>query len=159
MESQAQPTNQILKKINIDFLDLIQLKQELNELDFNSEEYDEIEDELIAFEDTFLKKYGRILEKVISKIHKNYAPEIEPLLPTAYVGNKYIVDTISNEIVNIDPKGGILLETPYDDAKGMPIHIRVYIMPNPVRIEVRAKHKQFIVWSETNPESLNLEQL
>ncbi len=149
----------LLKRLNSDFLDLIAVRSELNDLSYNDDKYDEIEEEVQDFEDTFLEKYGKLLDKIILKIHAHYCPDIESLLPTAYIAKKYLQSPINEGEYEVSPKDGIVLNTIFDDAQMRPIKVNLTILPSPFRFVMFAKGDAKVIWNEQTPEVFSFETL
>jgi hypothetical protein len=72
---------------------LIAKKAELNQLTYNDDRYDDVEEELHDMEDDFNEQFGSYLEEVLEEVHKTIAPESDVLLPTAYLPNRLDVNT------------------------------------------------------------------
>lgn len=140
-----------LKRLNSDLVDLIEMRNELNELDFSDAAYDDLEDEIHEFEDTFNDRYGDELESVLDRIHENICPDVEVLLPTAYLAKEYYPSAVEEGSFDVGPDAGILVETILQDAKGKPIDARITYLPNPFRIILIARDDIRTLWSAENP--------
>ncbi|MFN3528388.1 MAG: hypothetical protein ACK417_00525 [Bacteroidia bacterium] len=144
------------KRLNSDLLDLIEMRNELNELDFSDETYDDLEDEIHEFEDTFNERYGSDLEVLLERIHERVCPDVEVLLPTAYLAKEYLPSAIEEGSFEIGPDAGILVETILKDAKGRFIDARITYLPNPFRIVMISHDDLKVLWSSEHPESINI---
>ncbi len=140
-----------LKRLNSDLVDLIEMRNELNELDFSDAAYDDLEDEIHEFEDTFNDRYGDELESVLDRIHENICPDVEVLLPTAYLAKEYYPSAVEEGSFDVGPDAGILVETILQDAKGKPIDARITYLPNPFRIVLITRDDIRTLWSAENP--------
>lgn len=133
------------KRLNSDLIDLIELRNELHEMAFNDPRYDELEDELHDFEDTFNRRYQVLIEPILIRIHKKLTPEIPHLIPTAYVGTHY--DYLSEtDTYETDGSSGVVLE----NGKGH--NFRLIFIPNPTRLLLASKNDIQVVWNETQPD-------
>ena len=140
-----------VKRLNSDLVDLIEMRNELNELDFSDESYDDLEDEIHEFEDTFNDRYGDLLEDVLERIHERICPDVEVLLPTAYLAKEYFPSEIEEGSFDIGPDAGILVETILKDDKGKPMDARITYIPNPFRIVLLTQDDIRTLWSAENP--------
>lgn len=140
-----------LKRLNSDLVDLIEMRNELNELDFSDESYDDLEDEIHEFEDTFNDRYGDILESVLERIHEKICPDVEVLLPTAYLAKEYFASEVEEGSFDVGPDAGILVETVLQNTKGKPIDARITYIPNPFRIVLITQEDIRTLWSADNP--------
>lgn len=140
-----------LKRLNSDLVDLIEMRNELNELDFSDEAYDDLEDEIHEFEDTFNDRYGDDLESILERIHEHICPDVEVLLPTAYLAKEYYPSAVEEGSFDVGPDAGILVETILQDAKGKPIDARITYLPNPFRIILITRDDIRTLWSAENP--------
>lgn len=143
------------KRLNSDLIDLIEMRNELTKLNFNDEAYDELEDEIHEFEDTFNDRYGEDLEALFEEIHKRVCPDVEVLLPTAYLAREYFPSEVEEDAFEIGPDAGVLVETILEDSKGRPIDARMTIIPSPVRIVLQMKDDIRILWSAENPQEFS----
>ncbi len=143
------------KRLNSDLIDLIELRNELVNLDFADEAYDDLEDEIHEFEDTFNERYGEELEAVLENIHTRICPDVEVLLPTAYLAKEYFKSEIEEDTFDIGPDAGVLVETILEDSKGKPIDARMTILPSPFRFVLIVKEDVRVIWSSEKPSELN----
>ncbi|MBM3918074.1 MAG: hypothetical protein FJ344_01010 [Sphingomonadales bacterium] len=133
------------KRLNSDLIDLIDLRNELYEMAFNDPKYDDLEDELHDFEDTFNRRYQELIEPILIRIHKKLTPEIPHLIPTAYVGNhyEYLSETDTYET---DGTSGVVLEN------GQGHNFRLTFIPNPTRLLLTSSRDMQVVWNENQPD-------
>ena len=106
---------------------LAEKKTALSSLDYSSDDYDKIEEELHVLEDHFQEKYGDYLEKVFSKIHDEYCRNTDVLLPIAYLADHY---EISESSVDVSSDQGVYVEV--NDYPDRPS--RLVLVPSPTRI-------------------------
>jgi hypothetical protein len=139
------------KRLNGDLTDLIELRNALHELAFNDPQYDELEDELHDFEDTFNHRYQGLMEPILIRIHRKLAPDIPHLIPTAYVGNHY---TYVAEIDTYETDGtsGVLLENEKGES------FRLTFVPNPTRLLLTDSKDIQVVWNENQPDAVMVAQ-
>ncbi len=143
------------KRLNSDLIDLIELRNELGKLEFSDEAYDDLEDEIHEYEDTFNERYGEELEAVFEQIHARVCPDVEVLLPTAYLAKEYFPSEINEDEFEIGPDAGVLVETVYEDAKGRPLDARMTIMPSPFRVVLVQRDDIRILWTAEKPAEFN----
>jgi len=134
------------KRLNSDLIDLIELRNELHQMAFNDPQYDDLEDELHDFEDTFNRRYQGYIEPILVRIHKNIAPEIPYLIPTAYVGTHYEYIP-ENDTYETDGSSGVALE----NEKGQ--KYRLIFVPNPTRLLLTSSKDIQVMWNENEPEN------
>jgi hypothetical protein len=140
------------KKINSDLLDLIELRNQIAEMPYNSDDYDELEDEIADFEDTFNERYGKNLEAIAQKIHNELMPSSEVLVATAYVAKRYTPSVIDEEDYDINPKEGVIFSEPDGDKV---LNVRLVLYPNPVKFVYISKNDPKIVWTADKPDEFN----
>jgi len=114
---------------------LVLAKNKLSELNYNDEQYDEIEDILHELEDEFNEFFGDDLERILHDIHDEWCPDSEVLLPTAYLADRYFVDEEDTDgTVHYKFKKemgtGVIVEM--DDFPS--VDTRLLLVPNPARI-------------------------
>jgi hypothetical protein len=105
--------------------EIVNHKKELSKIDYNNPKYDDLEEKLHDLEDDFQDEYGEYLEEVLQKVHDQYCPDNDVLLPIAYLGDGIIVE---------------LEKLPGKEA-------RLIIATNPTRIILSVKDKQEVVWT------------
>lgn len=133
-----------LKALDKDLQQIILKKNELNNLDYNSETYDDIEEQLHDMEDDFMEKYGDYLEDALYDVHDEFCPDSEVLMPIAYLAKKYIVD---NDKFDVDYTEGVYVEM--DDYPGK--ETKLVFVPNPTRILLQIdKDTREVVWQAGN---------
>ena len=114
-----------IKSIDKALQGIIELREELNKIDYNDPKYDDLEENLHNSEDEFQDKYGDQLEKVLQEIHDKYCPDTDVLLPIAYLGEGVYVD---------------LDKYPGKEA-------RLNLVANPLQIVLKVgKDNQQVVW-------------
>jgi hypothetical protein len=115
-----------IKALDAALLTIIKKREDLAKIDYNNPKYDDLEEELHDLEDDFQDEYGDYLEEALQKVHDEYCPENDVLMPIAYLGQGVPVE----------------IETmPGKDA-------RLVLAASPVRIVVSVgKDKQQIVWT------------
>ena len=119
------------EKLNLELIQLINKRNELARLDYNSQDYDDVEEHLHDLEDAFLDEYGDYFENILQAIHEEFCPESDVLLPIAYLAKKYYVKE----------KNGKMLYSPYP-GEGVYVEVddymdhdtRMVIVPDPVRL-------------------------
>jgi hypothetical protein len=124
-------------RLNLDLIEIILKRNELNRLTYNSREYDLVEEELHDLEDAFNENHGFLLENALISAHEKCCPETEVMVPVAYVAKNY---TVINEaesrtaIFEPAPGGGLPVDSP-----GNPHEVlRLVLVPNPPRILLKS---------------------
>jgi hypothetical protein len=128
-----------VNEINQSLVALIETRQQLMNLDYSDERYDEIEEALHDMEDDFNEKFGPYLEEVLEEVHEKVCPDTDVLLPTAY-----LPDSLQNEgKAGPSSKAGVWVEADEYPNK----EARLTLLPNPMRIILSVgKQVQKEVW-------------
>lgn len=114
------------KALDEALLKIIKKRDELAKIDYNNPKYDDLEEQLHDLEDDFQDEYGDYLEEALQKVHDEYCPENDVLMPIAYLGQGVPVEVDS---------------MPGKDT-------RLVLAASPVRILVSVgKDKQQVVWT------------
>lgn len=121
-----------IKQLNDDFCELASMRNLLASLDYNDSTYDQVEEDLHDFEDSFQEKYGDYLEAAFQSVHDKYCPDNDVLLPVAYVAKKYIEKTTpeGEMAFGVGRNEGILVDA--DKYPGR--NVRLFLVPSPTRI-------------------------
>ena len=114
----------------------------LAKLEYSSDEYDNTEDELHDLEDDLMDKFGDLLDEVLAKVHKKVCPESEPLMPIAYLAQKFQVNENSNYTVPLTE--GVIVEC----KSPRETETRLVLVPGPPRILLHVGTNEAIeVWN------------
>jgi hypothetical protein len=114
-----------IKAIDKALLEIVKKRDELAKIDYNNPKYDDLEEQLHDLEDDFQDEYGEYLEGILQKVHDEFCPDNDVLLPIGYLGQGVIVE--------VD-------KLPGKDT-------RLVLAPNPLRIVLTVgRDKQQIVW-------------
>ncbi|OEK04911.1 hypothetical protein [Roseivirga misakiensis] len=124
-----------IEKLNLDFALIADKINELDELDYSDERYDDLEEELHDLEDAFLEEFGQDLEEAIADVHDEFCPDNDVLLPSAYFAKNYIRN-------QKDHKGRYSYDIAY--GEGVPVEVddfpdqevRIVLVPGPTRLIV-----------------------
>jgi hypothetical protein len=115
-----------LKALDLALVDIVQKREELSKINYNNPKYDDLEEELHDLEDDFQEEYGDFLEEALQKVHDEYCPDNDVLMPIGYLGQ------------------GVPVEV--DKLPGK--DTRLVLAASPVRIILSVgKDKQQVVWS------------
>ncbi len=122
-------------KLNEDFAQIADKINELDEMDYSDERYDDLEEELHDMEDDFLEEFGQELEEAIADVHDEFCPDNDVLLPVAYFAKNYIRN-------QKDHKGRYSYDIEY--GEGVPVtvddfpdqEVRIVLVPGPTRLIV-----------------------
>ncbi|MDH5367153.1 MAG: hypothetical protein OEW67_09215 [Cyclobacteriaceae bacterium] len=116
-----------LQALDKDLQQIILKKNELSILDYSSDNYDDIEEQLHDMEDKLLTNYGDYLEEALYDVHDEFCPDSEVLLPIAYLAKKYIV---KGDKYDVDFSQGVYVEM--DDYPQK--ETKLVFIANPTRI-------------------------
>ena len=129
-----------LQALDKDLQQIILKKNELSNLEYSSDNYDIIEEQLHDLEDDFMEQYGSFLEEALYDVHDEFCPDSEVLMPIAYMAKKYIVD--GNKF-DVDYSQGVYVEM--DDYPGK--DTKLVFVANPTRIILQIdKDNRDVVW-------------
>jgi len=130
-----------LVALDNDLRKLVGKRNQLSEMDYGNEAYDDVEEELHDLEDDFSEKFGDFLEDAFYDVHDEFCPDSDVLMPIAYLAKKYIVD---GEKYDVDFDQGVYVEV--DDYLDQ--DTKLVILPNPTRIMLQInKEDRNIVWT------------
>ncbi|WP_207434389.1 hypothetical protein [Sabulibacter ruber] len=115
-----------IQELNNALVALIRKKQELGQLSYNDERYDDVEEELHDLEDEFNDNFGEYLEEVLGDVHERICPDTDVLLPTAYLPEALTADGQ----VDLTNKQGVWVEADAYPNK----EARLLLVPNPTRL-------------------------
>jgi hypothetical protein len=112
--------------------EIVQLRNQLNQLEYSDENYDDLEENLHDLEDDFNENYEEVLAPELEKIYTKLKSDTDVLLPSAYLANRY------KEML-ADAKGIISYEV--SGPQGVPVEsdqlgkvdLRIVLVPNPAR--------------------------
>jgi len=129
-----------IKALDKDLLSLFEKRAELSQMGYDHSDYDDVEETLHNLEDDFNEKYGGYLEGILSEIHKEYCPESDVLLPTAYLAKSF--KETADGGIEVGKDAGVLVELESDpDAKA-----KLLLLPSPTRVVLQVGKKKNIVW-------------
>jgi hypothetical protein len=125
--------------------EVVEKRRLLSQMGYDHEQYDDVEEELHDLEDDFLEQYGDYLEKALQKVHNDFCPESDVLLPTAYLPRQYQkdLDETGEEEIKLGDNDGVWVELedfPGADAK-------LVMLPDPTRIELLTQAGSQAVWT------------
>lgn len=143
LQNQINLKNQIsmnIQALDKELLSLFEKRVVLSQMGYDHLDYDDVEETLHNLEDDFNEKYGDYLEAVLSDIHKEYCPESDVLLPTAYLA-KTFKETADGGI-EVGNDAGVLIELETDPAATA----KLILLPTPTRIVLQVGKKKSIVW-------------
>jgi hypothetical protein len=129
-----------IKELDKALVALARKKNELSKLDYASETYDELEEELHDMEDDLVEEFGDFLEDALHDVHDEYCPDSDVLIPTAYLANKYIEQDGG---FDVEFSEGVFVEM--DDYPGKAT--KLVLLPSPPRIilQIDPTNRQ-VVW-------------
>jgi len=136
-----------IKNIDQELIQIIDKRNRLEQLNYNDEQYDVLEEELHDLEDEWVDKYGDFVEKAVEEVHKDHCPDSEILNPIAYVGKKYVETTSKDDTsrsFDVAPNQGILVDADkYPNAL-----VRLVLIPGPMRLVLQiGSSEQKEVWT------------
>ncbi len=127
-------------KLDQQLTELVEKRNELSQMDYSNDQYDDLEDKLHDLEDDFNEDYEEILEPVLNKIYAKLKSDTDILLPSAYLANQYKkLQKDSNGIVSYEVEGkqGVPIES---DQLGK-VDLRIVLIPNPARFMLMVNGK------------------
>jgi hypothetical protein len=112
--------------------EIVQQRNQLSQLEYSDENYDDLEEQLHDLEDDFNEEYEEVLAPELEKIYTKLKSDTDVLLPTAYLANRY-------KEMQADAKGIVTYEV--SGAQGVPVEsdqlgkvdLRIVLVPNPAR--------------------------
>jgi hypothetical protein len=124
-----------VNKLNDDFIAIAEKINELDDMDYSDERYDDLEEELHDLEDAFIEEFGSELEEAIALVHDEFCPDNEVLLPIAYFAKNYIrlrKDNFGKYSYDVEFGEGVPVEV--DDFPDQ--EVRLVLVPGPTRLLV-----------------------
>lgn len=124
-----------VEKLNDDFAAIAEKINELDDMDYSDERYDDLEEELHDLEDAFIEEFGSELEEAIALVHDEFCPDNEVLLPIAYFAKNYVR-------LQRDKEGKYGYDVEY--GEGVPVEVddfpnqevKLVLVPGPTRLLV-----------------------
>ncbi|WPP53086.1 hypothetical protein [Catalinimonas niigatensis] len=117
---------------------IVEKKNTLSKLNYNDENYDQVEEELHDLEDEFVEEYGEYLEEVLADVHDELCPDNDVLLPIAYLANKYVKKEEDGQVTYHAADGGVLVDVDeYPDKL-----TRLVLVPKPTRLMLQIGNNQ-----------------
>lgn len=129
------------EKLDQQLTELVKKRNQLSQMDYNNDQYDDLEEELHELEDQFNEHYESVLEPELEKIYSKLKSDTDVLLPSAYLANQYkelLPDSkgiISYEVIG---NQGVPIES---DQLGK-VDLRIVLIPNPARFVLLVNGKQ-----------------
>jgi hypothetical protein len=120
------------EKLDQQLTEIVQQRNQLSQLEYSDENYDDLEEQLHDLEDDFNEEYEEVLAPELEKIYTKLKSDTDVLLPTAYLANSYTE-------MQADAKGIVTYEV--SGAQGVPVEsdqlgkvdLRIVLVPNPAR--------------------------
>ena len=141
------------KLFNENFAKILEIRKELNSMEFNSTKYDELEEVLADLEDDFMEDFGDELDEVITKIHHTLCPEIESAHPMAYFARNYTESEFVPGDYEINTGDGIKIIA---EIKGKKVRGSLVWLPNPARLVMISAEDILVLWNSEKPEEIHL---
>jgi len=117
----------------------------INDLKYDSEEYDLEEEELHNMEDELMDQYGDYLEEAFDEVHDEFCPDTDVLLPIAYLAKEYI--KYEDGSYDVKYNQGVPVEV--DDYPGK--ETKLALVPSPTRIILQIdENTREEVWIASN---------
>ncbi|TAF32255.1 MAG: hypothetical protein EAZ57_09140 [Cytophagales bacterium] len=124
-----------LDKMNELLCKIIEKRNALSVLTYDSEDYDALEEQLHDIEDNMIAEYGANIEKVIRKVYAKFASEgSEVMSPLSYIARRYTV--MGKNKLGVDYELPLGEGIQVDSSELQSTEIRVAILPNPMRVTV-----------------------
>ena len=112
--------------------EIVQKRNQLSQMDYSDESYDDLEESLHDLEDEFNDQYEEVFEPQLEKIYSKLKSDTDILLPTAYLANKYkemLPDAKGIVTYEVVGKEGVPIESDQFDK----LDVRIVLVPNPAR--------------------------
>lgn len=119
-------------KLDEQLTEIVKKRNQLSEMDYSDESYDDLEEALHDLEDDFNEEYEEIFEPQLEKIYAKLKSDTDILLPTAYLANKYkemLPDAKGIVTYEVGGNEGVPIES---DELGK-VDMRIVLIPNPAR--------------------------
>lgn len=132
-----------VKSLDEALVKLVEKKNMLSQLNYNDNNYDQIEEELHDLEDDFIDEYGDYLDDILADVHDELCPDNDVLLPIAYLANKYVKKDNDGQVSYHAADGGVLVDVDeYPDKL-----TRLVLVPMPTRLVLQiGKNHEEQVW-------------
>ena len=134
------------EKLDQQLTELVKKRNQLSQMDYSDEHYDDLEEKLHDLEDEFNEAYEEVLEPELEKIYSKLKSDTDILLPTAYLANEYkemLPDSKGIISYEISGNQGVPIES---DQLGK-VDMRIVIVPNPARFVLLVNGKQLkVLW-------------
>ncbi|MFZ6013791.1 MAG: hypothetical protein ACOYXT_25855 [Bacteroidota bacterium] len=115
-----------IKALDKSLQDIIKKREELSKIDYNNPQYDDLEEQLHDLEDDLQDEFGDYLEGALQRVHDEFCPDNDVLMPIAYLGK------------------GVPVEAEKFPGK----ETKLSLLTNPPRIILTiGKDKQEVVWT------------
>ncbi len=124
-----------VEKLNDDFAAIAEKINELDDMDYSDERYDDLEEELHDMEDAFIEEFGSELEEAIALVHDEFCPDNDVLLPIAYFAKNYVRlqrDKSGKYSYDVEFGEGVPVEV--DDFPDQ--EVKLVLVPGPTRLLV-----------------------
>ncbi|WP_339609984.1 hypothetical protein [uncultured Roseivirga sp.] len=124
-----------VEKLNDDFAAIAEKINELDDMDYSDERYDDLEEELHDMEDAFIEEFGPELEEAIALVHDEFCPDNDVLLPIAYFAKNYIrLQRDKEGKYGYDVEFGEGVPVEVDDFPNQ--EVKLVLVPGPTRLLV-----------------------
>ncbi|KYG77027.1 hypothetical protein EV198_1315 [Roseivirga ehrenbergii] len=124
-----------VEKLNDDFAAIAEKINELDDMDYSDERYDDLEEELHDLEDAFIEEFGSELEEAIALVHDEFCPDNDVLLPIAYFAKNYIrLQRDKEGKYGYDVEFGEGVPVEVDDFPNQ--EVKLVLVPGPTRLLV-----------------------
>jgi len=124
-----------VEKLNDDFVAIAEKINELDDMDYSDERYDELEEELHDMEDSFIEEFGSELEEAIALVHDEFCPDNDVLLPIAYFAKNYLrLQRDKSGKYGYDVEFGEGVPVEVDDFPDQ--EVKLVLVPGPTRLLV-----------------------
>ncbi|MGW8121982.1 hypothetical protein ACV07N_04920 [Roseivirga echinicomitans] len=124
-----------VEKLNNDFAAIAEKINELDDMDYSDERYDDLEEELHDMEDAFIEEFGPELEEAIALVHDEFCPDNDVLLPIAYFAKNYVrLQRDKDGKYGYDVEFGEGVPVEVDDFPNQ--EVKLVLVPGPTRLLV-----------------------
>jgi hypothetical protein len=128
-------------KLDQQLTEIVEKRNQLSQMDYSDESYDDLEEELHDLEDDFNEEYEETLEAQLVKIYDKLKSDTDILLPSAYLANSYkplLPDAKGIISYEVSGKVGVPIESEQFEKQD----VRIVLIPNPVRFVMLINGRQ-----------------
>jgi hypothetical protein len=139
------------KVLNEKVLEIIQLNEQLEDINYSDPRYDELEDKVYDLQDEMNEKYGKFFDEVLGDVYKQLNSKDVILNISDYIAKTYMTSGAKNPDGSLRydevPEDSITISVKPEALQGKRVDGKIYLKPNPIRIGFAIGKHERIVWS------------